>query len=197
MWLGEWGKPAGATPLRRDPPTAGRSGIMPQGIEYPAFGVARSRPTGGLVRASPSRLPSFRVRWVSPGGLHLLVVRSRAAVLLEILQCFSAPAKRPRRRSSLPADASWPAVSCPSSAVVSRASEKESDASRLPPTGQLCDGLLMGMQKSCQDTSRSVGCPGREPGAAMPALWPPLRAKSAPRLPSPAAQEACVEGARG
>lgn len=55
---------------------------MPQGIEYPAFGVATSRPTGGLVRASPSRLPSFRVRPVSPGGLPLLVVRSGAAVLL-------------------------------------------------------------------------------------------------------------------
>ena len=170
---------------------------MPQGIEYPAFGVARSRPTGGLARGFPPRLPSFRVRSVSPGSLPLLVVRPGAAVLLSGLQRLSAPGKCPRRGPSLPADTARTAASRSSSAVVSGAAAKESDASRLPQTAQLCDGLLMPAKDSCQDASRSIGGPDRKPGAAVPVLWPPLRAKRPARFPAPAAQEVCVEEARG
>ncbi len=43
------GKPAGATPIQGKPPAPGGLGCGPREIQYPASGVWRSRPCGGLV----------------------------------------------------------------------------------------------------------------------------------------------------
>ncbi len=138
---------------------------------------------GGLGDRAPSRLPSIRVRRMSPRGLHLLVVRSRAAVLLEGVQCPGAASERPRRGSSLPADAAGAAPARPPSAVVPGAPAKESDASRLPKAGELCHGSVMHARAGESRATRRAGAP-EEPGDRLRGLRPSLQGAHPARFPA-------------
>ncbi len=195
MRLGEWESRRGHCYAGK-PPTAGRSGVLPPGHRVCRFrgGEVQTSWRSGL--AAPPRLPPFRVRSVSSSGVPLLVVRPGPAVLLAILQWLGAPSECPRRRSTLPADAAWATASRPSPAVVSGASAKESDASRLPQAGELCDGYFMPARAAAFRVTRGAGVP-EEPGSRLRGLWPPLRGDHPHRLSAPAAPAARLEGARG
>ena len=82
VWGVRMEKPAVACPYGRCRPPGGL-GMEPQEVSISLRRGSRPGLGRGLGRGAPSGLPPFRVRPMSADGLHLLVVRPGASLLLE------------------------------------------------------------------------------------------------------------------
>ena len=76
--MGGWGSPAGAPLVKANTPRAGRPGVYAPENRVSRLRCGEVQAAGAWTVGSPPRLPPFRVRSVSSGGVHPLVVRPGA-----------------------------------------------------------------------------------------------------------------------